>query len=157
MSPGVSRRGKGGVSRQGEEGFRGTAGGVSRQGETPPAMPPNTSRRALKPHLCRASKPLGTESGTKIFKFRLFLGFSEQNEIYHTPLQSKIWDLNDRIFLVEDLFNKTLFFRLQDASLRAFKNLKDMFLLEEEVDLVFIQRLASTSEKEAFNAFRAKV
>ena len=58
---------------------------------------------------------------------------------------------------MEDLFNKTLFFRLQDASLRAFKNLKDMFLLEEEVDLVFIQRLASTSEKEAFNAFRAKV
>ena len=30
--------------------------------------------------------------------FRLFLGPSEQNELYHTPILSKIWDLGDRKF-----------------------------------------------------------
>ena len=39
-----------------------------------------------------------TTSGTKIFKFRWFLGPSEHNELYHTPLQSKTWDLCDRNF-----------------------------------------------------------
>ena len=62
------------------------------------AMPRNPSRRASKPHLRHASKPLGTKSETKIFEFRWFLGPSEQNELYHTPILSKIWDLSDRIF-----------------------------------------------------------
>ena len=43
---------------------------------------------------CTASET----SETKIFKFRWFLGPSEQNELYHTPILSKIWDLRDRIF-----------------------------------------------------------
>ena len=103
-----------------------------------PAPPLETPwRRASKPQVRRASKPLGTkglatyrkakitftfhfsmltlsnaflnknnrkiksESGvsfamasqpfeTKIFKFRWFLGPSDQNELYHTPLLSKI-------------------------------------------------------------------
>ena len=45
---------------------------------------------ALKPQVCRASKPLGTNFESKIFKFRGFLGPSDQNELYHTPLLSKI-------------------------------------------------------------------
>ena len=52
-------------------------------------------------------------------------------------------------------FEKSLFFFLQDASLRAFNNFPDMFLREGE--LVFIERLASTSEKEAYNAFKGEV
>ena len=53
---------------------------------------------ASKPQVRRASKPLGTNFETKIFKFRWFLGPSDQNELYHTPLLSKIWDLGDRNF-----------------------------------------------------------
>ena len=45
---------------------------------------------ASKPQVRRASKPLGTNFETKIFKFRWFLGPSDQNELYHTPLLSKI-------------------------------------------------------------------
>ena len=30
--------------------------------------------------------------------FGVFLGHSDQNELYHTPLQSKIWDLGGRFF-----------------------------------------------------------
>ena len=56
---------------------------------------------------CCASKPLGTNFETKIFKFWWFLGPSDQNELYHTPLISKIWDLGDKNFLVEDPFKKT--------------------------------------------------
>ena len=47
-------------------------------------------RRASKPQVRRASKPLGTNFETKIFKFRWFLGPSDQNELYHIPLLSKI-------------------------------------------------------------------
>ena len=66
--------------------------------ETP--VPPLETpwRRASKPQVRRASKPLGTKFETKIFKFRWFLGPSDQNELYHTPLLSKIWDLGDRKF-----------------------------------------------------------
>ena len=35
-----------------------------------------------------------------------FLGPSYQNEVYHAPLLYKIWDLGERIFLVEDPLNK---------------------------------------------------
>ena len=45
---------------------------------------------APKPQVRRASKPLGTKFETKIFKFQWFLGPSDQNELYHTPLLSKI-------------------------------------------------------------------
>ena len=31
-----------------------------------------------------------------MFKFRGFIDPSDQNELYHTPLQSKIWDLTER-------------------------------------------------------------
>ena len=114
-----------GVSRQGEVGFRGAAtliellsalsfpavprgpiwGFEGRRWlnptspclETPPAVPRNPFYHASKPHLRRASRSLGTKSGPKIFKFRWFLGPSEQNELYHIPLQSKIRDLSDRI------------------------------------------------------------
>ena len=64
-----------------------------------PAPPLETPwRRASKPQVRRASKPLGTKFETKIFKFRWFLGPSDQNELYHTPLLSKIWDLGNRKF-----------------------------------------------------------
>ena len=56
-----------------------------------PAPPLETPWRcASKPQVRRASKPLGTNFETKIFKFRWFLGPSDQNELYHTPLLSKI-------------------------------------------------------------------
>ena len=56
-----------------------------------PAPPLETPWRcASKPQVHRASKPLGTNFETKIFKFRWFLGPSDQNELYHTPLLSKI-------------------------------------------------------------------
>ena len=45
---------------------------------------------ASKPQVRRASKPLGTNFETKIFKFWWFLGPSDQNELYHTLLLSKI-------------------------------------------------------------------
>ena len=62
-----------------------------------PAPPLETPWRcASKPQVRHASKPLGTNFETKIFKFRWFLGPSDQNELYHTPLLSKIWDLGDR-------------------------------------------------------------
>ena len=49
---------------------------------------------------CCHSRSLGTKSRTKIVKSREFIDFSDQKERYHTPLQSKIGDLNNRrIFL----------------------------------------------------------
>ena len=39
------------------------------------------------------SKPLGTKSRTNIFKFLGSIDHSDQNELYHTPLLSKIWEL----------------------------------------------------------------
>ena len=50
-------------------------------------------------------KSLRTNFETKVFKFRWFLDLSDQNELYLTPILSKIWDLSDRkFFLLEDLF-----------------------------------------------------
>ena len=46
----------------------------------------------------------GANLEATIFKFWWFLGHFDQNELYHTPLLSKIWDLGDRIFSVEDSF-----------------------------------------------------
>ena len=40
----------------------------------------------------------GTNFETKIVKFRWFLGPSDQNKLYDTPLLSKIWDLGDWFF-----------------------------------------------------------
>ena len=45
----------------------------------------------------RPLRSLGTTFETKIFKFRWFISPSYQNELYHTTLLSKIWDLSDRI------------------------------------------------------------
>ena len=54
------------------------------------AAPQDPSCCASKPQVCRASKPLGTNFESKFFKFRWLLGPSDQNELYHTPLLSKI-------------------------------------------------------------------
>ena len=67
--------------------------------ETPGAVPRNPWCCASKPQVCCASKPLGTNFETKIFKFWWFLGPPDQNELYHTPLLSKMWDIGDRNFL----------------------------------------------------------
>merc|ERR1711952_558896 len=64
------------------------SGAAPRNHMAPPLETP--WRRASKPQVRRASKPLGTKFETKIFKFRWFLGPSDQNELYHTPLLSKI-------------------------------------------------------------------
>ena len=53
-------------------------------------------RLASKSQVHFASKSLGSNLETKSFKFRWFLGPSDQNELYHTPLISKIWDLGNR-------------------------------------------------------------
>ena len=42
------------------------------------------------------SAPSFEVPGTKIFKFRRFIDPSDQNELYHIPLLSKIWDLINR-------------------------------------------------------------
>merc|ERR1712122_230057 len=64
------------------------SGAAPRNPMAPPLETP--WRRPSKPQVRRASKPLGTKFGTKIFKFRWFLGPSDHNELYHTPLLSKI-------------------------------------------------------------------
>ena len=45
----------------------------------------------------------GTNFETNIFKFRWFLGPSDQSELYHTPLLSKIWGLGDKILFVSEV------------------------------------------------------
>ena len=45
-----------------------------------------------------SSRSQGTSFETKIFKFRWFLGPSDQNELYQATLPSKIWDFGNRIF-----------------------------------------------------------
>ena len=40
----------------------------------------------------------GANLEATIFKSWWFLGHFDQNELYHTPLQSKTWDLGDRDF-----------------------------------------------------------
>ena len=47
-----------------------------------------------------ASRSQGTNFENKISNFRCFFGHSDRNELYHTPLLSKIWGLGDRIFFV---------------------------------------------------------
>ena len=42
------------------------------------------------------SRSLGTKWKPKNFEFLPFIDPSGQNQLYHTPLLSKIWDLNDR-------------------------------------------------------------
>ena len=45
----------------------------------------------------------GTNFETNIFKFRWFLGPSDQSELYHPPLLSKIWGLGDKILFVSEV------------------------------------------------------
>ena len=53
-----------------------------------------------KSHVWVASRSQGTNVETKIFSFGCFFGPSDQNELHHTPLLSKIWGLGDTIFCV---------------------------------------------------------
>ena len=57
-----------------------------------------SSRVASRSHVRVTSRSQGKNFETKIFIFRCFFGPSDQNELYHTPLLSKIWGLGDRIF-----------------------------------------------------------
>ena len=56
--------------------------------------------------LRRESRSLGTKLKPKSFEFGAFMDPSGQNQLYHTPLLSKIWDLNDRKKLVNNPFNR---------------------------------------------------
>ena len=53
----------------------------------------------------RESRSLGTKWKPKNFEFLAFIDPSGQNQLYHTPLLSKIWDLNDRKKIVNNPFN----------------------------------------------------
>ena len=44
---------------------------------------------------------LDTKSRTKFFQFRWFIDPCDPNQLYHTSLLSKIWDLNERKFFGE--------------------------------------------------------
>ena len=46
----------------------------------------------------RPSRSLGINLATKILKFWWFWGLSNQTKLYHTPLLSEMWDLDDRTF-----------------------------------------------------------
>ena len=46
----------------------------------------------------RLSRSKGENFENKMFKFWWVLGLSDQSELYHTPLLSKIWGLGVRIF-----------------------------------------------------------
>ena len=92
----------------GQMGPRGTAGNdKSLRCSISVAVPPGPMLLPLetpcccasKPQVRRALKPLGANFETKIFKFCWFLDPSDQNELYHTPLLSKMWDIGDRNFL----------------------------------------------------------
>ena len=50
------------------------------------------------------SRSLGTKLKPKNCEFGSFIDPSDQNQLYHTPLLSKIWDLNDRKKLVNNPF-----------------------------------------------------
>ena len=56
------------------------------------------SQVALRTHMQPASRSQETTFETKIFNFRCFFGPSYQNQLFHTPLLSKIWGQGDRIF-----------------------------------------------------------
>ena len=75
LSPGVLRRGAPGVSRHSAMGFRGAAPLIKDFSD-----------------LSFGAVPRGP------IWFRWFLGLCDQNELYHTPLLYKIWDLGDRNF-----------------------------------------------------------
>ena len=56
----------------------------------------------------RESRSLGTKWKPKNVEFWPFKDSSGQNQLYHTPLLSKIWDLNDREKIVNNPFKGTL-------------------------------------------------
>ena len=62
----------------------------------PMALPPDSGALRLHGAAPQGPKcgtprgPRGTHFETKVFKFRWFLGGSDQNELHHTPLLSKI-------------------------------------------------------------------
>ena len=59
---------------------------------------------ASRSHVSVAWRSQGANFGTKIFNFRCFLALPDRNELYHTPLLSKIRGLGDRnLFVVGSL------------------------------------------------------
>ena len=76
-------------SSNGGEGTRMTAHCASPLDSNLEVPPHRHSRYHVRCH----SRYLGKKSGTKMSKFRGFIDPSDQNELYHTPLLSKIWDL----------------------------------------------------------------
>ena len=65
---------------------------------------------------------MGTNFETKSFKFRWFLGHSDQNKLYHTLLLSKIGGLGNRII---DLFEGLITHKLaQIMTLSSFAKCK---------------------------------
>ena len=94
LSSGVLRRGAPGVSRHSAMGFGGPA---------PWGFEGRRTDKTLQwfiilhcPSRSHGVAPLGPRCGTprylKILKLTWFSGHSDQNELYHTPLLSKIWD-----------------------------------------------------------------
>ena len=65
----------------------------------------------------RKSKPLEMKLKPKNFEFGAFIDPSDQNQQYHTPLLSKIWDLSDRKSCEQSLLAQ---FRLQVPSVWLF-------------------------------------
>ena len=51
-------------------------------------------------------RSLGTNLKPKKIEFWAFLGPSGQNQLYHTPLLFKIWDLTKNKKIVNDPFNR---------------------------------------------------
>ena len=64
--------------------FEGTDGGQQNEAAQAAATRP---RHETTP---KGARGVGTNFETQIFKFRWFLCPSDKNELYHTPLQSKI-------------------------------------------------------------------
>ena len=56
----------------------------------------------------RESRSLGTKWKPKNVEFRPFIDPSGQNQLYHTPLLSKIWDLNNRQKIVNNPFKANI-------------------------------------------------
>ena len=68
-----------------------------------PDKPGEARRKDLKAQQHETSRggkiwPRGKAALIEPLKFMWFLGPSDQNELYHTPLLYKIWDLSERIF-----------------------------------------------------------
>ena len=71
----------------------------------------------------RESRFLGTKWKPKLFEFWSFIDPSGQNQLYHTPLLSKIWDLNNGKKMVNNPFNMCKLLKVGSSDL--------MFLVRE--------------------------